>query len=149
MGPSTDGVLRPKCRPATLSVAGLLLAALLSAQLSDPHIGVHVLEIRAHKWAGEPDTLDNRARVVFLIDPRDYATGVLEDAWDMTEATSGAPDWKTDDISGMRGWESFSDSISGMFEGSISDPSSLNRMVLNTGSGASDSVDTSVYDMLS
>ena len=49
----------------------------------------------------------------------------------------------------MRGWESFSDSISGMFEGSISDPSSLNRMVLNTGSGASDSVDTSVYGMLS
>jgi hypothetical protein len=61
MGPSTDGVPRPKCRPATLSVAGLLLAALLSAQLSDlqagepPENSIPIIAMKAGQGATSED----------------------------------------------------------------------------------------------
>jgi hypothetical protein len=62
--------------------------------------------------------------MTFLIQPRDYATEVREDAWDMTEATSSPPSWKTDDIEAVSTyWESsgWTDSVSGMFEGELDD----------------------------
>jgi len=44
-------------------------------------VGIHRLEIHAEPLNGEPDTLDNTAMAVFLIQPRDYATQVRGDAW--------------------------------------------------------------------
>ncbi len=85
-------------------------------------IGPHMLEARATPWIGEPDRADNTARMTFLIEPNDWATKVREDPWDMTEAASSPPPaWYTDDISSMVGWTTaYTDSISGMFEGSVS-----------------------------
>ncbi|MCK5132368.1 MAG: hypothetical protein KAR40_09495 [Candidatus Sabulitectum sp.] len=86
-------------------------------------IGIHILEIAADTFIGEADTADNSTRVVFQIIPRDYAKAVLDDPWDMGEATDpGSPAWHTDDIEATGGlWEStFSDSVSGMFEGILS-----------------------------
>lgn len=82
--------------------------------------------------------------------PGDYASQVLDDPWDMTEATSSPPAWKTNDISDMTGWNAtYTDSISGMFEGTLTNPSSSNEMVLNTGSGSSYYIDTSKYQSIS
>ena len=104
--------------------------------ISTSDIGPHKLEVRAKSWPGEPDPDDNTARVTFLVEPNDWATEVRSDPWDMTEATSGIPAWYTNDISAMYGWvsSSYTDSVSGMFEGSVSD-SHLhdNRMYLNCG----------------
>jgi len=94
-------------------------------------VGIHRLEIHAEPLNGEPDTLDNTAMAVFLIQPRDYATQVRKDAWDMTEDKVGPPDWYTSDVDTLIGWSStFTDSISGMFEGVISDPNDTNRLYL-------------------
>ncbi len=86
--------------------------------------GVHRLRVYTEQIFGEPDPEDNTARLVYVIDPPDYATEELDDPWDMTEATTGIPDWKTNDISAIGGvWKStgFTDSVSGMFEG-VLDP---------------------------
>ena len=61
-------------------------------------IGVHVLELRAEPVDGEADTLDNAARAVLLIRPRDYADRILENPWDMTEDEEDPPDWYTSDV---------------------------------------------------
>ena len=51
----------------------------------------------------------------------------------------------------MTGWNisAYSDSVSGMFEGGISNPTQLNRMFLNTGSGSLDWIDADSYINLS
>ena len=113
-------------------------------------IGVHVMEISTVSPVyGELDTLDNSARAVFLIEPRNYARTELHDPWDMTEATGSPPAWYTDDVDSLTGWNAtFTDSISGMFEGTVSDPSDTNRVYLNTGSGSSDWINTIKYHEL-
>lgn len=85
-------------------------------------IGVHILKVYADTWLGEPDPNDNSAHLVYIVDPADFATEKRDDPWDMTEATTSIPDWYTDDISAIGGlWKSisFTDSISGMFEGAL------------------------------
>jgi hypothetical protein len=114
-------------------------------------IGAHLLEARAHKWSGEPDTTDNSTRAVFLIDPRDYATEVRGDAWDMTEATTNSPDWYTDDVDTLLGYgasNTFTDSVGGMFEGRVVDESD-NELHLSIPSSQSDWIDGSTYNQLS
>ena len=97
-------------------------------------IGAHILEMHAEPVTGEPDTLDNTATAVFLIQPRDYATSVLDDPWDMTEDNVSPPAWHTSDIDSLVGWRmdsTLTDSISGMFEGVIPNPSNTNRVYLS------------------
>jgi hypothetical protein len=86
-------------------------------------IGAHILGVNAETWTGEPDPDDNSTRVTFLVTPRDYATEVREDPWDMDEAASNPPAWKTNDIEGgLPYWDAsaWTDSVSGMFEGQLS-----------------------------
>ena len=81
--------------------------------------GVHRVEISAGSVQGE-NTSDNSVTVTVLVEPVDYATEVLGNAWDMTEALSNPPDWQTTDIDSVTGcWDSlaWTDSVSGMFEG--------------------------------
>jgi hypothetical protein len=110
-------------------------------------IGTHILEVRALPIPGEPDTTDNRARAVFLIEPADYATTVLEDPWDMTEASPCTLSWHTYDIPMLTGYSTFTDSISGMFEGVLDDPSDSNLLELRVSS--SERINTTEYHMLS
>jgi hypothetical protein len=113
-------------------------------------IGVHVLEVAATTWTGEPDPEDNSVTITVLMDPRDYATEVLDDPWDMTEADSAPPDWHTRDVVGLNGYTaSFSDSVGGMFEATVADPSAGNELQLNVDSSAANRIDTSLYDRLS
>jgi hypothetical protein len=117
--------------------------------ISTSDIGPHKLEVRAKSWPGEPDPDDNTARVTFLVEPNDWATEVRSDPWDMTEATSGIPAWYTNDISAMYGWvsSSYTDSVSGMFEGTISGSyPQTNRMTLNMSNGR---IDGDEYDQFS
>jgi len=89
----------------------------------------------------EPDTLDNTTTALFLIEPRDYSTAVLDAPWDMTEATTSPPAWKTADVDSLWGYQTaFTDSIGGMFEGTVrSDSGTTNRLYLHTpGNGAID-----------
>jgi hypothetical protein len=109
-------------------------------------IGPHIIRLRADRIPSEPDTLDNTVLVTFLLDPADYATKVGEDAWDMTE--TGFEAWKTDDIGSVMGWTSFTDSISGMFEGEVrSDSSASNRLYLKL-DGTTD-IDGNIYNQVS
>ncbi len=111
-------------------------------------IGVHILKVYAESWSGEPDSTDNSATLVYIITPEDYATVVLDNPWDMTEATGlPHPIWNTNDITGMTGWNlsAYSDSVSGIFEGGITNPTQLNRMFLNTGSDSLDWIDADSY----
>ncbi len=98
-------------------------------------IGAHRLEARATPWIGEPDRSDNTARMTFLVEPNDWATKLLGNPWDMTEVPPPAvpPAWYTNDISSMSGWTTaYTDSISGVFEGSIDDSHLQNNsMTLN------------------
>lgn len=93
-------------------------------------IGPHIIRIRAEGIQSEPDTLDNTVLVTFLLDPMDYATEVLENPWDMTEATSHIPDWYTNDIEDVSTWwdtsSGWTDSVSGMFEGVLDEDISGN-----------------------
>ena len=84
-------------------------------------IGVHRMTVSAATWAGEPDSTDNSVDFVFLVNPRDYATEVRDDAWDMDyDSTSN---WHTGDIEAVAenwdNWTGWTDSVSGMFEGVI------------------------------
>ena len=84
-------------------------------------IGAHRLTVAAATWIGEPDSDDNSVDFVFLVKPRDYATEVRGNAWDMTEG--GSNDWNTNDIEAVaQNWNistGWTDSVSGMFEGLI------------------------------
>ena len=86
-------------------------------------IGIHLLQIEA-EHVGSENRLDNSVGVPILIQPRDYATEVRGDPWDMLEeeVDSLRPDWKTNDIEAVSGdWESscWTDSVGGMFEGAL------------------------------
>jgi len=119
-----------------------------SWQPGSDDIGIHILEIAAESFTGEPDPDDNSTRIVYQIMPRDYATTVLNDPWDMDDDTP--PAWHTSDITSLVGWSStYTDSISGMFEGTLSNPSQTNRLVLNVGSGWSCDIPTRLYDHFS
>ncbi|NLP06059.1 hypothetical protein GX411_08940 [Candidatus Fermentibacteria bacterium] len=112
--------------------------------------GVCRMRIAVSPVPGEPDTLDNTTDVLFLIEPRDYATEVREDPWDMTEATGIQPAWRTDDIEGEAGWTVFTDSIGGMLEGAIDEDSlSDNRLYLAVPEQSGRWIDTGVFDHLS
>lgn len=87
-------------------------------------IGIHLLELSAEQ-VGTEDLRDNSVSVPFLIRPRDYATEVREDPWDMMEAESDPPVWLTDDIEAIEGYQrlwlsgAWTDSVGGMFEGAL------------------------------
>jgi hypothetical protein len=115
-------------------------------------VGVHRLRVYTQNILGEPDTQDNDAMLVYVVEPADYATTELSDPWDMTEkAGAPPPSWYTEDIIAMTGWTSsaYSDSISGMFEGTITDPRNTNSLELNLGSGSSEYIGTRTYDQFS
>lgn len=115
-------------------------------------IGVHRLRVYTDSISMEPDPTDNSAGLVYVVSPRDYATEVLDNPWDMTEATGlPYPLWNTNDITAMTGWNTslFTDSISGMFEGTIPDPSAGNTMKMNTGTASGEWIDTDTYHNLS
>ena len=115
-------------------------------------IGVHRLRVFTESIFLEPDPTDNTARLVYIVDPADYATEELDNPWDMTEATGlPHPLWNTNDIASMTGWNVslFTDSISGMFEGTIPNPSAGNTMGMNLGTSSSTWIDTSTYYNLS
>jgi hypothetical protein len=85
--------------------------------------GVHRVKISAGSVQGE-NTSDNSVTVTVLVEPVDYATEVLGNAWDMTEALSNPPDWFTPDIVSVGAcWDDscWTDSVSGMFEGVLWD----------------------------
>ena len=114
-------------------------------------IGVHRLLVYTESL-NEPDPHDNEARLVYVVEPRDYATEILSNPWDMTESSPPitSPPWKTFDIDSLTGyWGSYTDSISGMFEGTLTHPDSSNGLYLNVGSGSSDWIDADLYNTFS
>ncbi len=115
-------------------------------------IGVHRLRVFTEYDPSEPDTADNDARLVYVVEPRDYATQVLSDPWDMTEPSPPIvpPVWNTFDIDSLTGtWGSYTDSISGMFEGTLPHPDSSNGLYLNVGSGSENWIDADLYSKFS
>jgi len=118
-------------------------------------IGVHRLTASAASWAAEPDSTDNSVDFVFLVNPRDYATEVLGDSWDMAEG--GSNDWHTADIEAVaENWNTstgWTDSVSGMFEGVINYDSSLDKfrgtISLAIPDSANKYIDSDKYHMLS
>ena len=117
-------------------------------------IGVHRLRVFTEYDPSEPDTADNDARLVYVVEPRDYATQVLSDPWDMNEAESSPPLWKTDDITAIGGeWTGtgFTDSISGMFEGVLSTAisGSILRGDISLAIDGGEPIDTDLYRNLS
>jgi hypothetical protein len=116
-------------------------------------VGVHRVEISAGTLQGE-NTSDNRVTVTVLVEPLDYATEVLGNPWDMTEAVSNPPDWFTNDIAAVsNGWvpAAWTDSISGMFEGALSVPASgqLFRGDIYLREDSHEPIDADRYTMLS
>ena len=145
----------------TISFSGLSIntcyepdvaTAIFSWTPDHDNIGANILKVYTQTIIGEPDPTDNSATLVYLVKPTDYATEVLDDPWDMTEATSSIPVWKTNDIDTLTGsWNPFlcTDSISGMFEGVLTNPSQANGLYLNTGAGSSDYIDADQFHNLS
>jgi len=125
--------------------------AIFSWTPNSSYLGANVLSVYTEE-INEPDTTDNSATLVYIVDPRDYATEILDDPWDMSEATTSIPDWYTHDIVSLTGcWNgsAYTDSISGMFEGALTNPTYSNGVYLNTGSGSSDYIDADRYYNLS
>jgi len=115
-------------------------------------IGANVLRVYTEEITGEPDPDDNSATLVYLVKPIDYAASVLDDPWDMDPPAPpiSPPAWKTFDIDSLTGcWGSYTDSISGMFEGTLSNPVNANALYLNTGSGRDDWIDADRFVNLS
>lgn len=113
-------------------------------------IGVNVLEVYTEDITGEPDPADNSATLVYLVNPKDYATEVLDDPWDMDDDTLS--NWYTTDIDSLTGaWDrtAYTDSISGMFEGLLASPADSNALYLNIGTGIGDYIDADTYHNLS
>jgi len=128
-------------------------------QTDSTDIGTHLITVSAVALPGEPNTADNSVDLTFLVRPRDYATSVRGDAWDMTEADSNPPDWRTSDIDTVYGdWDTsqatgWTDSVSGMFEGAVEYDSSNDRYRAGVALAVPDSagayIDTDLYHMLS
>ncbi len=129
-------------------------SAVITWNTDSGDIGAHSIEIIAATISGE-DPLDNTATVTVLVKPRDYATHVRDDAWDMTEG--GSNDWNTDDIEAVaENWNTstgWTDSVSGMFEGLINyDPITyefIGEINLAIPNDRTDYIDTDKYHMLS
>jgi hypothetical protein len=117
-------------------------------------IGVHRLSATAATWHGEPDSNDNSVDFVFVVNPRDYATEVRGDAWDMTEDTTNT--WNTADIEAIAfNWDTTStgwtDSVSGMFEGVINYDATLEDFhgTISLTIPQDSTIDSDLYHMLS
>jgi hypothetical protein len=116
-------------------------------------IGAHLLEIAAED-VGSEDEGDNSVRIPVLVEPRDYATEVRGDPWDMLEAESSPPGWMTNDIEAVSGdWVSscWTDSVGGMYEGAL-DPETTSphraEISLAIPPDSSRWIDAGIYDML-
>jgi hypothetical protein len=119
-------------------------------------IGAHIIEIEADSISGE-EGHDNSVRMTVLLEPRDYATAVRLDAWDMNDDTTVA--WNTSDIEAVaNNWDTTStgwtDSVSGMFEGVVLYDDSVTDdyradISLAIPSSPSSYIDTDLYHMLS
>lgn len=112
-------------------------------------IGIAILRVVAGTWPGEPDPSDNTATLVYRVEPRDYATEVRGDPWNMAEAGEQAPEWFTHDIVQATGWSLFTDSISGMFEGALAVPEASGMYRGDLELALTDSIDAEVYGLLS
>ena len=117
-------------------------------------IGVHRFTAAAATWTGEPDSEDNSVDFVLLVNPRDYATEVRGDPWDMDEDTTIT--WNTGDIDSVTWYWSetgWTDSVSGMFEGVIdyNDSTGWFRGAISLAipNDSTDYIDTDKYNMLS
>ncbi|RKZ07589.1 hypothetical protein DRQ25_11220 [Candidatus Fermentibacteria bacterium] len=118
-------------------------------------IGIHVIEISADSISGE-DYFDNTIFVTVLVEPRDYATEVRRDTWDMDyDSTSN---WHTGDIDAIDfNWDTTStgwtDSVSGMFEGVLDYDTSTGwfkgAISLAIPDSVSKYINTGTYHMLS
>jgi len=89
-------------------------------------IGIRLIQIEGER-VGSENRQDNSVSVPVLIQPRDYATAVRGDPWDMME--SGDSAWQTYDIEAIDGdWLSsaWTDSVGGMFEGALDRTSQSN-----------------------
>ncbi len=107
-------------------------------------IGVNIFRIFTEGIHDEPDPSDNSATLVYLVRPGNYASEILDDPWDMDPPLPpiSPPAWKTFDIDSLTGcWGGYTDSISGMFEGVLSNPTQSNHLYLNTGTGSSEYID--------
>ncbi len=85
------------------------------------------------------------------MEPVYWAAKVSYDSWDMTEADTNSPPLFTDDIESMYGWSSssYTNSISGMFEGTVSDQHlSDNRMTLELSSSTIDGDDYYLINLI-
>ena len=118
-------------------------------------IGVHRMTVSVPSGIGEPNTDDNSVDFVFQVQPRDYATAVLDDPWDMDDSTSSHA-WNTDDIEAVSlNWDTTStgwtDSVSGMFEGVIEYDSSGNVFegAVSLAIPADSLINSDLYHMLS
>ena len=117
-------------------------------------IGVHRVIIEADTVSGEASS-DNAVCVAVLVEPRDYATEARGNAWDMEEDSTDA--WFTSDIEGIAlNWSdsAWTDSVSGMFEGSIRFDSSgsvdfRGDIYLSIPDDTSQYIETDRYHMLS
>ena len=118
-------------------------------------IGAHIIEIEADSISSE-EGHDNSVRMTVLLEPRDYATAVRLDAWDMDDDTTVA--WNTSDIEAVAnnwyttatGW---TDSVSSMFEGVVLSDSVTHNytadLSLSIPNGSTRYIDTDLYHMLS
>jgi hypothetical protein len=131
-------------------------SAMITWTTDSTDIGPHIIEIEADSLPGEPGH-DNSIRFTVLIQPRDYATAVLHDPWDMDDDTTSS--WFTSDIEAVSlNWDTTStgwtDSVSGMFEGVIEYDDTLTppfqaEISLAIPSDTSDYIDTDRYHLLS
>ena len=106
-------------RPDSLCRRTAMQTASFGWRPDSTEIGAHRMTVSVPAGIGEPNTNDNSVEFVFLVDPRDYATDVLGDSWDMDDSSS-IHAWHTDDIDEIDlDWDTtaWTDSVSGMFEG--------------------------------
>lgn len=119
-------------------------------------IGSHIIEIEADSIPGE-EAHDNSVRMTVLLEPRDYATAVRLDPWDMGDDSLVA--WHTNDIDSVAlNWDrtatGWTDSVSGMFEGVVMYDDSVTNdyradISLAIPASPSQYIDTDLYHMLS
>ncbi len=130
------------------------VSALILWSTDSTDIGAHIIEIEADSIPGE-EAHDNAVQMTVLLEPRDYATAVRLDAWDMDDDTTVA--WNTSDIEAVaNNWDTatgWTDSVSGMFEGVVLYDDSVHdyRADISLAIPASPSqyLDTDLYHMLS
>ncbi len=144
-------------RPDSLCRRTAMQTASFGLRPDSTEIGAHRMTVSVPSGIGEPNTNDNSVEFVFLVDPRDYATDVLGDAWDMDDSTS-IHAWHTDDIDTIGlDWDTtataWTDSVSGMFEGIIDSDSLVESIYgaisLFVSDDSTEYIDPELYHMLS